>query len=142
MTNKEYMPEVGKECEVKFKRDLNMDWRAVTPKYVGDELVVVTSADKGEQVYRKEWYIFRDKKTQADNEREEGADELQRVAKVFGLGAIFELIYDAGYRNGLKVGEKVEINGFIENMKSSPRYMGCTEAYLSENFDIFRKLES
>lgn len=109
MTTKEYMPEVGIECEFSNKGLENWREAKILATHAGYAWIE-TTIGKGIGTYHIPQIEFRPIKTKQDIEREEAIEHMVNISPYdppLNMKEFAEALYDAGYHNGVKVGDEV-----------------------------------
>ena len=139
----EYIPKVGEACEVfpYFHTCI------AVCEYEGDLLM----HDKHDDEYFKAGNNkFRPIKTQGEIDREEAIVEMAKTVEIV-LGSPAYLyknycaaLYDAGYHNGVKDGDKAErkfmFNELMRTTTINGNHVDAIVTKIYENFDIFKKV--
>ena len=140
MTTKEYMPEVGTECE--FSNKGLQNWReakilAIHAGYAWIE----TTIGKGIGTYQISNLDFRPLKTQQEIEREEAVERMAIIGgkgqSIFTVTSICEQIYDAGYHNSPKLGDEVDALETIPTFLAGSLDFQLHVRFLNLNYKIY-----
>lgn len=142
MTNKQEewvsgLPPVGEPCLV-------LDGDEYIPSVVTaigklNVLVVHDSNPVNEWVYVKEGAEFKPLKSPEDLEREEAVAGMVVAVWPNVSKKACGIIHDAGYHNGVKVGEEVSVGEFIDKLAVSP-YKCLGDLLEQEDYVIYKKV--